>query len=274
MSFWDTASSIAGAAKGKLGSAKKVLTAAKGIKNTLTGKGSILNSMGMAYRNSLFYDFSSIIRAKIYVFNYKYQESDTGYGTFTFIETLPVQLNPESYKRKKGGSWGIDTEEIMNEKTPYKDDDKEHMDLELKFNIVDEYKISTVGSTSPAPINLDEVTIISKLYEYRSSDKRVLFKWGPLAFLSYISHVDCTYDSFSPFGEPLSATVSLTLKKHKRNLLSKANIDIDDKYLSGALGTDWALIQTMDKAESIYESIKLNIESSETLPNISRRIKD
>lgn len=271
MGFWDTASSIAGAAKGKLGSAKKVLTAAKGIKNTLTGQGSILNSMGNAYRNSLFYDFSSIIRAKIYVFDYKYQKSKDGIGKsqFTFLETLPVQLNPENYKRIKGGSFKIDTEAAMNGKS-HKDKD-DSMDFTLDFNIVDEYKASTMDGTTPAPINLDEVTIISKLYEYQDSIYRVLFKWGPLAFLSLISNVTCEYKSFSPFGEPLSATVNLTLRKHRANFVSNADVDVN---LETALGSDWTLIQAMDKAETIYESIKLNIESSETLPNISKRIKD
>lgn len=262
MGFWDTASSVAGAAKSGI----------KSIKNTLTGQGSILNKMGVTYRNSLFYDFSSIIRAKIYVFDYKYQKSKDGIGKsqFTFLETLPVQLNPDKYKRIKGGSFKIDTEAAMNGK-PHKDKD-DSMDFTLDFNIVDEYKISTMDGTTPAPINLDEVTIISKLFKYQEDTRyRVLFKWGPLAFLSYISSVDCTYDSFSPFGEPLSATVNLILRKHKANFASNVDVDVN---LETELGTSWTLIQGMDKAESIYESLKLSIQSSETLPNISKRIKD
>lgn len=261
MGFWDTASSVAGAAKSGI----------KSIKNTLTGQGSILNKMGVTYRNSLFYDFSSIIRAKIYVFDYKYQKSKDGIGKsqFTFLETLPVQLNPDKYKRIKGGSFKIDTEAAMNGKS-HKDKD-DSMDFILEFNIVDEYKIKTMETTT-ASINLDEVTIISKLFKYQEDTRyRVLFKWGPLAFLSLISNVTCEYKSFSPFGEPLSADVNLTLRKHKANFASNVDVDVN---LETALGTDWTLIQGMDKAETIYESLKLNMESSETLPNISKRIKD
>ena len=231
-----------------------------GISGAFEGAKKLLNAAGHGYRNSLVYDFASIVRAKIYVFGYSVDSK------FKFIETLPLQLNPQEYKKNKNFSWAMDNEKIMNGDS--REDRDDSMELDLIFNIVDEYKLKTMESSTPIPINLDEVTIISKLFKYQNNQYRVLLKWGPLAYLSYISGVTCTYDSFSPFGEPLSARGTLTLSKHRsRNTFNATDVNLGD-----TLGGYWDWIKGLDFAERATVGIKSNIEASEALPNISSRL--
>lgn len=231
-----------------------------GISGALKGAKNLLNAAGHGYRNSLVYDFASIVRAKIYVF---YYSVDSG---FEFIETLPLQLNPQEYKKNKNFSWAMDMEKIMNGDS--REDRDDSMEFDLVFNIVDEYKLKTMEGSTPIPMNLDEVTIISKLFEYQNDQYRVLFKWGPLAYLSYISGVTCTYDSFSPFGEPLSARGTLTLNKHR----SHDTFNATDVNLGDELGGYWDWIKGLDFAERATVGIKSSTEASEALPNISSRL--
>ena len=245
--------SAASAVKSKISEIKSGI---KQIKKALDIQGDIT---GLTYRNSLLYDFSSVVRARIYVFTYK----NTVPPTFKLIDNLPVQINPEEYDRRKSNGYKMDLQEAKNGKLPSGDT----MEFTLKFNIVDEYKLVTRDGLYPIPLNLDEVTIISKLFKYKNSEYVVLFKWGPLAYLSNITKVSCKYDSFSPYGEPLSANVNLELAKFKEHMVA------DNEDVVDTLGTaNWSIIKGTDVAETVSGVVKSASEYSETLPNIARRI--
>lgn len=246
--------SAASAVKSKISEIKSEI---KQIKEELDIQGDIT---GLTYRNSLLYDFSSVVRARIYVFTYK----NTVPLTFKLIDNLPVQINPEEYDRRKSNGYEMDLNEAKKGKVPSGDS----MEFTLKFNIVDEYKLVTRDGLYPIPLNLDEVTIISKLFKYKNSEYVVLFKWGPLAYLSTIVEVSCKYDSFSPYGEPLSAIVTVKFAKFKEQLVA----DVDDEDVIDTLGTaNWAMIKGMDLAETVSGVVKSADAYSETLPNIARR---
>ena len=245
--------SAASAVKSKISEIKSGI---KQIKKALDIQGDIT---GLTYRNSLLYDFSSVVRARIYVFTYK----NTVPPTFKLIDNLPVQINPEEYDRRKSNGYKMDLQDAKNGKLPSGDT----MEFTLKFNIVDEYKLVTRDGLYPIPLNLDEVTIISKLFKYKNSEYVVLFKWGPLAYLSNITKVSCKYDSFSPYGEPLSANVNLELAKFKEHMVA------DNEDVVDTLGTaNWAMIKGTDVAETVSGVVKSADAYSETLPNIARRI--
>ena len=248
------------ASKG-LSAASKVKSAVKSVKKGLKAIKSVADLTGLTYRNSLLYDFSSVVRARIYVFKYE----NTVPPTFTLIDNLPVQINPEDYDRRKSNGYKVDWGEAGKNGKVSSGDTMEFTNL--KFNIVDEYKLVTRDGLYPIPLNLDEVTIISKLFKYKNSEYVVLFKWGPLAYLSNIDEVSCKYDSFSPYGEPLSANVTLKLAKFKKYMVA------DDEDVVDALGTaNWAIIKGTDVAETVSGVVKSADAYSETLPNIARRI--
>ena len=248
-----------------LSAASKVKSAVKSVKKGLKAIKSVADLTGLTYRNSLLYDFSSVVRARIYVFEYNSVKKDVA-ERFRLIDNLPVQINPDEYYRRKSNGYVMNLGEAKKTgEVPSGDS----MDFILKFNIVDEYKLMTRDGLYPIPLNLDEVTIISKLFEYKNknSDHVVLFKWGPLAYLSNIVEVSCKYESFSPYGEPLSANVDLKLAKFKETVAAE-NEDVVD-----ALGTaNWAIIKGTDVAETVSGVVKSADAYSETLPNIARRI--
>lgn len=247
-----------------LSAASKAKSAVKSVKKVLKAIKSVADLKGLTYRNSLLYDFSSVVRARIYVFSYNSLIDDAS-GRFTLVDNLPVQINPEEYDRRKSNGYKMDLQDAKNGKLPSGDT----MEFTLKFNIVDEYKLVTRDGLYPIPLNLDEVTIISKLFKYKNSEYVVLFKWGPLAYLSTIVEVSCKYDSFSPYGEPLSAIVTVKFAKFKEQLVA----DVDDEDVIDTLGTaNWAIIKGTDVAETVSGVVKSADAYSETLPNIARRI--
>ena len=247
-----------------LSAASKAKSAVKSVKKVLKAIKSVADLKGLTYRNSLLYDFSSVVRARIYVFSYNSLIDDAS-GRFTLVDNLPVQINPEDYDRRKSNGYEADWHEIAKGKFPSGDS----MEFTLKFNIVDEYKLVTRDGLYPIPLNLNEVTIISKLFKYKNSEYVALFKWGPLAYLSTIVEVSCKYDSFSPYGEPLSAIVTVKFAKFKEQLVA----DVDDEDVIDTLGTaNWAIIKGTDVAETVSGVVKSADAYSETLPNIARRI--
>lgn len=223
--------------------------------------------VGIAHRNSLVYDFSSTNRAKINVF--KYIGVNVGSNKFEFIVTLPLQLNPTTYKKTGTSSSKIDIQYAMKNGVGGPRPESNSITLDLYFDIVDEYKIRTMNGTIPLDINLDEVTIISDLFRYQGGGYRVLFKWGPLNYLSWISSVTCDYESFSPYGQPLSAKVTLDLQKHVLPGISDYNKEID---LSTTLGAStWFGINIQDSVSKWTSG--LSSIDTDSLPNISKRIK-
>ena len=142
-----------------LSAASKVKSAVKSVKKGLKAIKSVADLTGLTYRNSLLYDFSSVVRARIYVFEYNSVKKDVA-ERFRLIDNLPVQINPDEYYRRKSNGYVMNLGEAKKTgEVPSGDS----MDFILKFNIVDEYKLMTRDGLYPIPLNLDEVTIISKL---------------------------------------------------------------------------------------------------------------
>ena len=225
------------------------------------------------YRDSTLYDFSAVVRAKLYVFEYKQLDN------FSLIETLPLQINPSRYQRaKKNGIAGkMQINQLFENDLNHESNNNDSINIALVFNIVDEYKLKTNNGAIPWPVDLNEATIINKLYEYATSDYRVLLKWGPLEFLSYISGITCDYDSFSPYGEPLSADVNLSLSKHINGSFASKYDNTGNESPRDLISdqVSWSKIDsdnTLNKS-LVASQLTTNEIISETLPTISAKIR-
>ena len=231
-----------------------------GFLDTVKGAAKSLISFG-EYRNSTLYDFSNVVRASFYVFKY-----DSAKESFEKLGVLPVQVNPKSYKRVSaiGKKGEISTESIIQNNRESGEADNT-MTFDLDFNIVDEYRSRTNNGVLPISCSIDEVTIINALYDCASPEYRVLLKWGTLAFLARIGEISCSYKSFSPYGEPLSAEVSLKLIKHRGNFKSE-DTDISAKEALGV--STWAQITTSSKSEELLVRAQIAKQelSAEALP--------
>lgn len=162
------------------------------------------------YRDHTLYDFSNVVKAKLFVFELEENES-----VKECVDILPFQINPSSYRRISDGIHSRDPEQIdINGidvlSTSSQDYDNTAIGIrDLSFNIFDEYMARTMNGTLPIPININEITIIDKLFEYAKRKYVVVFQWAD-KYVLRIKRVECTYKSFSKYGEPLSADVEVT----------------------------------------------------------------
>ena len=102
------------------------------------------------YRTYTLYDFSTLVKFKIFVF-----ELDGKH-----VDTLPAQINPPSinYKKRKTVAEKI----VLRDKGGTREDISENtISIEFDFNIVDEYEARTAGGKLPIDLNIDEITTSS-----------------------------------------------------------------------------------------------------------------
>ena len=222
------------------------------------------------YRESTLYDFSLVSKAKIYV--YEYHPNEPELSQFKYCEVLPVQINPSEYRKyiKVGEKGKIRQEELEN--IHHNRESEKTLNIPLKFSIVDEYMAISNNGMIPYPVDVDSATIISKLYKYSTLDYRLLFKWGTLAYLSYVDSISCTYEKFSPYGEPLEIKGELTLHEHTTGFSGNREGDSAEELLGA---TNWGVVKSQQKIESVAVAaqIVLNDAANEALPTVISKLR-
>ena len=188
----------------------------------------------MAYRTHVLYDFSIVSKAKFYVFeedtsifgkgiNYKRADGE-------FKDPLPVQINPDEFDVTYGStvkSIGPIENSILNDREDLPGgiplikpqegrSDLEEIEINLKYDIYDEYNVRTMDGTVPtADFSLESETHTSlkRLGKIASSGGRyyVLFVWGNIEHFGLISSVNVNYTAFSRWGHPLKADVTVKI---------------------------------------------------------------
>lgn len=225
---------------------------------------------GKKYRQNTLYDFSVLTKAKLRVYKYKPGGDENGNDAkyFTEIEDLPFQINPTSLNNKR--SVGEDLEiPLSGHGFGFDDRSDNSLNLTAEFSIADEYMVRTHNAVLPIDFNMDEMTIIDRLYFYSSRDFRVLFMWGPFTYLATIAEVSCEYREFSPYGEPLRASVNLRLARHRPNTRSNVltiGVDKLEKELSSKAFWSTEKISTVAQ-------LSASTAASEALPSIIRAMR-
>ena len=227
---------------------------------------------GGEYRESTLYDFSVAVKACLFVYEYHplSAPNDILKPRFEFVEKLPVQINPDKYNSfKKIGKDGQINFSHFDSNTPKQNTERKRtLDLDLVFNVADEYAVISNNGLIPYDIDINTATPINALFKYADTKYRLLLKWGPLNFLSYVESIECYYDLFSPYGEPLRAHVSLILHQHVEGYTA------DAKDLEETLGiTNWLQLKTHQATSSAITFGQKAIETAanESLPTILQK---
>ena len=223
---------------------------------------------GKKYRQNTLYDFSVLTKAKLRVYEYKPSGDGNDTKYFKKIEDLPFQINPASLNNKR--SVGTDLEiPLFGHGFGFDDRSDNSLNLTAEFSIADEYMVKTHNAVLPIDFNMDEMTIIDRLYFYSSRDFRVLFMWGPFTYLATIAEVSCEYREFSPYGEPLRASVSLRLARHRPNTRSNVStIGVGELEEELSSKVSW----TAEKV-SVAAQLGTSAAASEALPSIIRAMR-
>ena len=196
------------------------------------------------YRTSVLMDFSCVKKAYFHV----YQRNNPYTGTrhaadapysFDYIESFPVQINPNSLTLDYGNdkkmtreqplaSVGKDSVPVVE---PYRGYSPGSLRITLEYNIYDEYNARTMNGGIPQnsislytgnPTSLDQVRLIAGNIQR----KYVLFKWGPIHYFGALESVNITYNVFSPWGEPLAASAIVEIA-HQPLAFGKDGVEID-----------------------------------------------
>jgi len=226
------------------------------------------------YRQSTLYDFSLVTRAVIYVYQYDSLtvSSLSGISGLRELEKLPVQINPGEYKRtqfNKGTEISSSEDKVdwLSIATGSKKNKDNSLTFNLIFDISDEYMAISNNGLIAYDVDINSATIIDSLYKYSNPGYLCLFKWGPLNYLSRISSIECTYEKFSPYGEPLRAKVDITFQK----LELSNTVKYKDNDPSGVIGkTNWLTVEANQKKDSalVIAQKALEVTANETLPSI------
>lgn len=202
-----------------------------------------LASLVKHYRTYTLYDFSTTLKLKIFVFEANAASSMVP----TYINSLPAQINPESVECHTYKKSALSVINVLDEGKP-EDEDKTRINMSFTFNLVDEYEARTMNGKLPIDFNIDDMTIIGALRMYANSNYISVLKWGPLEEVVRITKVECKYDSYSPYGEALSATADVTfettnltddkIKKLKSSI--KVQSKIDSALVVADLATTYA----------------------------------
>ena len=226
------------------------------------------------YRQSTLYDFSLVTRAVIYVYQYDSLSvsSLSGISGLRELEKLPVQINPGEYKRtqfNKGTEISSSEDKVdwLSIATGSKKNKDNSLTFNLIFDISDEYMAISNNGLIAYDVDINSATIIDSLYKYSNPGYLCLFKWGPLNYLSRISSIECTYEKFSPYGEPLRASVNITFQK----LELSNTVKYTDNDPSGVIGkTNWLTVEANQKKDSalVIAQKALEVTANETLPSI------
>lgn len=218
----------------------------------------------MAYRTSVLYDFSTVSKAKFYVFEEDVVLTDAkGQPTFKrvtsgdFKDPLPVQINPYEFEVTYGetGKSVAPIENSILSKIDKNAPDcggipivkpKEgrpepgSISIKLVYDIYDEYNVRTMDGINPLSnfsLESETHTSLKRLGQIASAGGRyyVLFTWGDMEYFGLIKEVKATYKAFSRWGHALKADVDIIIENQP--LAYDENTGVQKKPLeSGALG--------------------------------------
>ena len=240
------------------------------------------NRTGIArtdYRVSALNDFSIVTKAVFHVLGYEY---DSNVPSFTLLDTLPVQINPDHLYHaaaKKitrqynisGGGKSMESTDGSNFSTS--------IEIQVIYDIYDDY-LSTgegiINDARGAKISLldRDYTSLPKLLElgtnpnFRKLDAngretKVLFKWGEIKHFGIISGVNAEYTAFSRWGSPLkcNASVTMELEPMPENLSMNGVMTEVEAYTKQMDYLNYAALSGMKTAEE-YAGIALGAVQS------------
>ena len=251
----------------------------------MSGLASVANKLvGKKYRTGTWYDFSVLVRARFIVYEYTVSDQtkeivEDKTTFFDKVDVLPLQINPESFRSQRicHSSKLINFDSPLGARNFGRDENE--INIQAHFNIEDEYMAVTQNATIPLDYDINELTIISKLYQYAADNYRVLFKWGPISYLARIASVICDYKSFSPYGEPLSAEVDMTLRRHVppgggnrtgKDIVANQSVEKMEEDLVNKLS--WSDSGKIDSA-TVAAQLIVDKTASEALPSIIRSLR-
>ena len=192
-----------------------------------------------SYRTSVFNDFSIVSKATFYGMKRNAAKPDD----FDLDEILPVQLNPVNLTELSNCRIRDDFEKsalreairgTQAEKTEAPPMPKRpnpiNLSIRLIYDIYDEYNVRTcdgaTGLFDNISLNNPELTSLPKLIEYSHDPTTyVLFRWGSINFFGIITSIDCSYDAFSCWGQPLKCEATVNMKEIRIKDMSKNILD-------------------------------------------------
>lgn len=177
-----------------------------------------------SYRTSVFNDFSIVSKATFYGMKRNAAKPDD----FDLDEILPVQINPVNLTETRNSRMRDDdallrealrgTQAEKTEAPPKKDPQRACLSIRLVYDIYDEYNVRTCDGATGLFDNISltnpKLTSLPKLIEY-SHDPAVyvLFRWESINFFGVITSVDCSYDAFSCWGQPLKCEATVNMRE-------------------------------------------------------------
>ncbi|BED91722.1 MAG: hypothetical protein CfP315_0238 [Candidatus Improbicoccus pseudotrichonymphae] len=270
------------------------------------------------YRTSTMYDFSCVVKAVLHILKAEEVTSSDIFSKgfdykWEYKESLPVQINPSAVRRTMsamGGpnaftgklddvDWhgnickginGYKKYELLTRKSK----DNDSVEINLIFDLYDEYKAITMGSmisnsvvssisnpltgqslgVEAVTLTNKNVVIIEKLYDYYEKGCFAIFDWGDFMFLGLITELECDYNCFSPYGEPLKSSIKLTLLRQDLGNDSKGKKQEADPFSLGS--KCWSEIQSYSKLNKVQVAAARATEeaASVIVPNILRKIRN
>jgi hypothetical protein len=181
------------------------------------------NPITVSYRQSVLNDFSAVVKAVVFILH---ASPGTGIGpqfSYAVKEILPLQINPSGITHIRSSRRSLDIpikplggQKGVEWKGRRSHDEDDDLEIDLIFDIYDEYQALTMHGTAPISLSLaDEGTvIIQKLFKYANNGSyHAFFNWGDMAQLGPIRSVSMEYKCFSPYGEPLKGSGKLVISK-------------------------------------------------------------
>lgn len=219
-------------------------------------------------RTSVLYDFSSVQKARFYVYSVDnrgvIQVGENG----PIEDVLYVQINPseisvssDAARRVTSPRANVDKEYAELVPRGSRDYAVNDLSIKLEYNLYDEFSIGTMDGALAA-FSVDRnlksrtATSMERLIELSRMDgKAVMFKWGPFEYFGAVDKADFSYTAFSRFGDPLSASGNVTIKACGYKVGVNGEIDYALNFPETLSGTNSKIsskltMQSMQTAET------------------------
>lgn len=197
-----------------------------------------------SYRTYVLNDASIVSKARFYILNNQVNPNNE----FEIEKILPVQINPTSIKGANcfprpaqisgAGNPNDAALHRLFSVYPNVDDEKlsHEIEIELKYNIYDEYKAATMDGMlgAASSLSLENPDVTSLYYLKNCVPHCTLFLWGDIQIFGVIINVDYTYESFSRWGNPLSASATVTITEQPTGKDPTETKPLDSGRLSSA----------------------------------------
>lgn len=204
------------------------------------------------YRTHVLNDFSIVTKAMFYGLELN------GDKTYTLVDKLPVQINPDSLECIRSSRvvrMGGIKDSIIGRKNK-KEPSSNTLRIEAHYDIYDEYNVRTnYGMTGALDDSVslanEDFTSLPKLQSYANKENMfVLFRWGDINFFGQVESVSCTYDAFSQWGNPLKCRATISVEEAAIEGSSKDEVSLAcfSADISGDIGKDEKMIKGLNSA--------------------------